>query len=185
MLDPYPFKSTGKKKSGNIPTLTYSFRDWKDRKFIVEVECYRYNLHAIKFYPHSYSESDNKYRVLTKFGQPGRLIGTCIALIGEIYRNNPTASFGFIGINSLSEQKANTKRFRVYSQAISSKISPINFSHKNYPDQSLYILVNRKEIDKDPDFVRRIEEVIEPIISDYFKNEEIEEKRPNTRKRRM
>ena len=187
MLDPYPIRSTGKKKgNGNLPTLTYIFKDWKDRKFIVEVECYKCygkTLYAIKFYPHSHRESDNKYRILTKFGQPGRLIGTCIDLIKKLYAGDPTASFGFIGVNSIGEQKANTKRFRVYSQAISNKIGAVNFIHKNYPEQSLYVLINRREIDEDPDFVLHIEEVIKPIISDHFKDEEVEEKKLNSRKR--
>ncbi len=56
---------------------------------------------------------------------------------------NPYASFGFIGANSIGEQKSNTKRFMIYQRIIKNVISPITFSHYLSEEKSAYLIFNK------------------------------------------
>ena len=62
----------------------------------------------------------------------------------KFFKDEPTASFGFIGANSISENREETKRFNIYKKVMENFFSPVHFAHHNYNKESAYILLNRK-----------------------------------------
>jgi hypothetical protein len=45
----------------------------------------------------------------------------------DIFKENPRASFGFIGANCENEDVANTKRYRVYNKIVATQVSEEKF----------------------------------------------------------
>ena len=68
----------------------------------------------------------------------------------EVARNDPRASFGFIGANKLDESEANTKRFRVYRRFMLTNFGNTVYEHYENWEKSAYLLVNRKEMEEHP-----------------------------------
>ena len=137
----------------------------KGHQYIVNVEQYNFDLFAIKFYLKSHRFSENKYKLLTGHKNPTRVIRTCVEIIRYFLRENPFASFGFIGENSIAENtQSNTKRFRVYRRVMENFFSPLVFWHFVDDEKSLYLLLNRQK--NESDIVEKIEGIIDDILSD-------------------
>lgn len=79
----------------------------------------------------------------------------------EINKKYPCSSFGFIGSNTISpkknETKTNTQRYRIYKRIIVTYFSEIHFKHVTNIDKSTYMLIRKSEIDKQPDLISRLE----------------------------
>ena len=70
----------------------------------------------------------------------------------DFFRENGYASFGFIGAHSVgkrrkgqtvTEEKANTQRFRIYQTIMFNFFGQETFEHARSVDQSAYLLINR------------------------------------------
>lgn len=90
-----------------------------------------------------------------------------MSIMGEILKINPYASFGFIGSNCDGESVENTKRYRFYSRIVATKIDNLRFLHIENVEKSAYLLVNRRELDRTPDLMDKIEEEFSDLY-DYF-----------------
>ena len=113
-------------------------------RYIAEVEHYKSDLYAIKFYLKVHQNSKDRFTVLTNLHEARPVIYTCIAILIDIYRQNNKASFAFIGSPSPKEierEKRNprqkkenrTQRFRIYSTLMSTFFSETYFEHRNSP----------------------------------------------------
>ena len=118
----------------------YTFRTRKNRRYVVDAEEYQHHTYVLKYYPLSHKSSPNKYRVLTNDGDAFRILTTCMQVFLDICRRDPLASAGFVGEALVGEGVANTKRFRVYLQTVSTFIGPNRFIHHPMPSISAYFL---------------------------------------------
>lgn len=84
-----------------------------------------------------------------------------------IYKENPRASFGFIGANCENENIGNTKRYRVYYKIVATQISDNIFKHVENVEKSAYMLINRKELEEYPNLVEEIERTFQELYN-YF-----------------
>lgn len=154
----YKFSRVGKRAGdGDFITETYiySFKSPKTgARYIAEVEHYHYDLYAIKFYLKTHQDSKDRFNVLTNLNEARPVINTCIAILVDIYRSDPKASFAFIGSPSPKEierekekpsyRKENrTQRFRVYSTLMYTYFSETYFEHRSSPRYSLYLMRNK------------------------------------------
>ncbi len=143
----YPFRLVGHRKATTgehfIKEYKFTFVAKNNQRYIVNVEQYKYNLYIIKFYLKAHSDSPNKFALLTGFNDAVKVINTCLEIMIYLYKLDKTASFGFIGANLLGEDKANTKRFRIYNKIMQNLFSPLKFNHYNYPEKSAYLLLNK------------------------------------------
>lgn len=86
----------------------------------------------------------------------------------SIYKDDPYASFGFIGVNGLGEPSTYcTKRYRVYSLIMATYFSDEYFLHKENKEKSAYIMINRKEMQSNPNLVTDIENFFYSLFT-YF-----------------
>jgi hypothetical protein len=113
-----------------------SFNCRFNHKYIINVEEYNLGdsndvIFIIKFHLKSHTDSDHKYNLLTKHKDAPRLIRTCVNVMIKFFKDEPTASFGFIGANSLSENREETKRFNIYKKVMENFFSPVHFAHHN------------------------------------------------------
>ena len=84
-----------------------------------------------------------------------------------LYKENPRASFGFIGANCENESQENTKRYRVYNKIVATQVSENIFKHVENMEKSAYMLINRGELEEYPDLVEEIERTFQELY-DYF-----------------
>ena len=84
-----------------------------------------------------------------------------------LYKENPRASFGFIGANCENEGIENTKRYRVYYKIVATQVSDNIFKHVENMEKSAYMLINRNELKEYPDLVEEIERTFQELYN-YF-----------------
>ena len=135
--------------------------------YIVRVEEYPNSMYAVKFYLKSHANSARKYQLLTNTFEARTIINTCINIMLSIYNQNDKASFGFIGSNSDGESVSNTKRYRVYSKIIATYFSDKFFMHIENIDKSVYMLLNRRQLELNSNLKEDIEESFMQMY-DYF-----------------
>ncbi len=140
----YNFIQTKEIKKHSVKEHKYSFKTRLNQRYIVNVEEYKYQLFVIKFYLKNHEHSKQKYNLLTNDGDAFRVISTCVNVILEILTLNPEASFGFIGEQSLGEEKANTKCFRIYKRVTENYFPPQKFEHAINTENSSYLILNKK-----------------------------------------
>lgn len=140
---------------------SYSFRGKSNERYIVSVEEYNYFVFVPKFYLAAHKNCKDKYnKIINKF-DCNKVISTVIHIMLLKSKSNPFASFAFIGVNSLGEEKANTKRFKLYSKIMENLISPLNFEHRFSLDKSAYLILNRHN--NEPNLLIRIERMFNEI----------------------
>lgn len=163
MLSYYPYRFV--QKVEEVPSslflkykLLYTFKSPKSHQWYwVWVEVYDSNFYAIKFHLKAHRHSDNKYNLLTGFNEVRPVINTCIAIMLEIYKGNPHASFGFIGANMQNESIVNTKRFRVYRRLMATYFNENSFEHFFNIKKSTYIMISKKELEANSNFLDELE----------------------------
>ncbi|MGN6533914.1 MAG: hypothetical protein ACTHK0_19390 [Ginsengibacter sp.] len=121
----------------------YSFRGKTKKRYIVIVEEYSHSVYIVKFCLQERKIYSDRFNHLTNLNECSRILTTIGFIMRDIHKNNPYASFGFIGSNLPGEDKENTKRFRLYSQVVSQLISPVGFEHRTSIKHSAYLLINR------------------------------------------
>ena len=134
------------------------FNIWKfnftshKRRYIIEVEQYKYSIYILKYYADCHSKSKNKYSLLFNDEKPTRIIKTCVDVMLHFYANNNNASFGFIGANSINKKKkgikisegtSNTQRFRIYKLLMYNFFGKSTFAHAFNKKYSAYLMINR------------------------------------------
>ncbi len=146
-----------------IKCRIYTF-DTENGPYVVRAEELIPTVFAIKFYPKCFRNSPRKYQLLTHFGNASRILGTCINIMIDIKKHCPRASFGFHGASSDGESKELTKRFRVYRKIFQAFFSPAEFTHVVKAEESIYLIVNQKELISQPTL---LDNITEHLLSNY------------------
>lgn len=167
----YPFTFVHRSRNcgqGILYVDIYRFKSTKSKlTYLVRVERYEHNMYAVKFYQKNHRLSPKKYQILSHTFEARRIIYTCMNVMFSIFRENPRASFGFIGANCENESEANTKRYRVYNKIVATQISEEKFKHVENINKSAYMLINREELKEYPNLVEIIEKTFQELY-DYF-----------------
>ena len=174
LKDAYPFRfvmnEVEKYANGkNISLKLCSFKSTKSNlAYIVRIELYAHNVYTVKFYPKCFSNSPNRYRLVTNTFEPRRIINTCINIMLSIYNDDDMASFGFIGANGLDEESTYcTKRYRVYSTLMATYFSEEVFEHFMLVSKSAYLLIRKSELAVHPDLLHDLNAGFKRLY-DYF-----------------
>lgn len=139
--------------------LLYSFKSTKTHyTYWVWVEVYNYNFFAVKFHLKSHRDSPHRHNIMTGLNEPRQCIKTCMAIMDEVAKQNPRASFRFIGANKIDKSEIYTKRFRVYERYMASYFDNKDYLHHVNYAKSAYMLINRKQLEEHPTL---IDEVVE------------------------
>ncbi|OOQ61162.1 hypothetical protein [Mucilaginibacter pedocola] len=132
-----------------ICTHNYTFKTEKTQ-YIAKVEQYIHNIYIIKFFRKQDKNRKNRYSLLTNERKCTRIVSTCIHILISILKNDELASFGFLGANTVTKEyeegKSDTKRFRIYKQAMENLIGDKVFAHSMDKQHSTYLMVNRKNV---------------------------------------
>lgn len=137
--------------------------------YIIEVEKYKNNIYALKFYRRLHKGNKERFNLLSNEGKCSRIIGTCFSIFFDIYTKNPLASFGFIGSNTIdktshiTEPKEQTKRFRIYSVAFLNYFGEKTFTHFENQKYSTYLAISNKN-----ESVLSIKEEADKILDDLI-----------------
>jgi hypothetical protein len=127
----------------------YSFRT-HSYPYLIEVEQYKHNIYVLKFYRRIHKGNKDKFHLMTNEGKCSRIIGTCFSIFMDIYAKNPLASFGFVGSNTIDrsnrfiEPKEETKRFKIYRNAVFNYFGEETFSHFADAKYSVYLAISNK-----------------------------------------
>lgn len=151
-------------ESGDIQTrILFSFKSPMSKQtYYVWVDKCAYNIYVIKFHLKNHRLSKYKYNILTNLGEARNVLYTCITiLINEFYNKDNMASFGFVASNLKDEGYANTKRLHFYEKFITTFIGGSKFEHYKYEEQSVYLLVSRYAIDRNPNLINTYFEMLQ------------------------
>ena len=169
--DCYPFTFVHRSRNcgqGILYVDIYRFKSTKSNLvYLVRVERYEHNMYAVKFYQKNHRLSPKKYQILSNTFEARRIIYTCMNVMFHVYKENPRASFGFIGANCENESQENTKRYRVYNKIVATQVSENIFKHVENMGKSAYMLINRDELKEYPNLVEEIERTFQELY-DYF-----------------
>lgn len=70
---------TDRRNEAHLQTkYLYRFKTRLNRTYLVEIEEYRYDTYAIKFYLKNHADSPNRYNLLTHDGDAFRILSTCL-----------------------------------------------------------------------------------------------------------
>lgn len=125
-------------------TDVYRFKTRFNRVYFIVVEAFNSNVYAIKFHLRIHQHLPNKYQFKIDDGDAFRIFSTCISMASIILENDPKASFGFIGQNSIDESIILTQRYRIYNQLAKRYFQPKNYTHHKDEKNSIYFLANKK-----------------------------------------
>ena len=176
-LDSYKYKFITKINKGAeypVRLLFYKFKSTKTKKtYHVHVEIHPYNFFGIKFFLKDHKNEKDKFCISTNLNEPRPVIYTCINIMLDILKDNPRATFGFIGsrtkkqiiwigkekkiVRVKEELEENTKRLRVYRMILLTFIKQDVFEHIIDEEKSTYILANKKSIKDDNELLNKIE----------------------------
>lgn len=165
-LKGYEFRHAGSGRKKDPPLIQehkYTFKaSPKNLKYIVNVEEYPHNVYVLKFHLKNHTHSKWKYCELTDVGLvPARkILFTCIDIGYQIRSKNELASFGFLGNPTKEEVRTKhfnkTKRFRVYDNYARFFFSPDTYEHIMDEEKSIYLLLNKKAVAKEPKLLSEI-----------------------------
>ena len=75
----------------------------------------------------------------------------------DVFQKDPKASFFFIGAEDEKDEMGEaTRRYRIYRTFVSDVLSSKYFKHHRNNELSLYILVNKKAVADEQQYVQRI-----------------------------
>jgi len=135
----------------------YRFRSEKSHLFyMVRVEVYREHVYGVKFFLKKMQNSPKKYSFLTNTYEPRVIVYSIFQLMLTIQREDPKATFMFIGNPDEGGTHDNTRRYKLYSALVENRISDRYFKHIRNDKVSLYILANRIQLEDNPLFANNI-----------------------------
>lgn len=146
-------KKTCKDPTAHQFSLIYKFFSPKTKLvYVLSAEYHSEDIFSIKFYPKCYKHSDFKYNRIINKGDLGNILVTCAKVVPILLSEYPTASFGFIGSQTVEKRTQKTEpldsnqRFRIYKHLTSVLFGTKTFEHFEYPSISGYLLINRINI---------------------------------------
>ena len=160
----YPFtyrKGPSHKDGLLVCTHYYTFRTRKNRRYVVEAEQYQHHVYVLKFYPLAHKNSVNRFKLLLNDGDAFRILSTCMRVFADVFKRDSLSSAGFVGEASLGENRAFTKRFRIYFQAVITFVEPALFIHHPMPGISAYFLERRAN--PEPDLKAKAEKMFREL----------------------
>lgn len=117
----------------------------------------------------TYLNCAHKYGINSGLFEVRPVIYTCIRIILEdIYAKDPLSSFGFIGSNTThylengnikkldeikTEDKNNTRRYRIYKRIMLTFFSPDQFEHIYNEEFSSYVIIRKRQIESNPNII--------------------------------
>lgn len=162
MTDGYPFifQMNDRSEHDNLLeyTLQYRFKSTKsNHTYIVRVERYIEHTYCLKFYDKANSLSGNKFSLRTSTFEPRTIFYTLVHIMMDVFQKDPKASFFFIGAEDEKDEMGEaTRRYRIYRTFVSDVLSSKYFKHHRNNELSLYILVNKKAVADEQQYVQRI-----------------------------
>ncbi len=151
MFTPYPYKKSGEEKGvpqvdDFIKAIQFTFDCRFNYRYMVRLEEYPSKVFMIKFHLRRDKNNNNRYKLLTGFHDASRVIGTCIHIALDFWKEKvPDASFGLIGVWSVGEDESkSSKRYHLYVRVLQAKFSPVHFLHQDIPSKSAYFMISRK-----------------------------------------
>lgn len=151
----------------------WSFKSEKSNKrYVVEVESFSHNFFGIKFYWKGVSLSRDRYSLLTNDYEPRTIILSCVMIMFHYLKTEECVSFGFVAAPDIMENKIvrnnPNKRFRFYRRMMLSLFGPDVFLQAYDVNTSLYLLINREEMDKGKISLSDIEREISDLYDGDF-----------------
>lgn len=163
---PYPFISLGEHctlEADPVKRFQYKFQA-RHRKYLVTIELFSFGLAAIK-YCDVKDKNDKKraYRKIFNEGDSFRIITTCLFIMLDFWKKNPSISFAFYAVprepdeNILQKefkserrrqvfiQEYKRVRFKIYEYAMLNLSPPQNFIQTRDVNNSIYLLVNKAQ----------------------------------------
>lgn len=158
-------------------TDIWTFKSKKSNKrYIVEVEHFSNHFLGLKFYWKGVADSKDRYSLLTGDYEPRTIIMSCIHLMLQYFHRNPFSSFGFVAapdLNPESTQRPN-KRFRFYRAMLLNTFGSKTFIQAYDINTSVYVLINRNQIESGQVSLHKIEEEISRMYEgDYSLVEDV------------
>lgn len=149
----------------------WGFRSTKSNKrYIVEVEYFAHDFLGLKFYWKGVESSKKRYSLLTNDFEPRTIIMSCVQVMLRYYHKNKFSSFGFVAANDIecnAEQKPN-KRFRFYRAMMLNLFGNQTFLQGYDIESSLYILVNREQLERGTITIDQIETAISELYNGNY-----------------
>lgn len=151
----------------------WSFKSQKSNKrYIVEVEYFSHNFLGLKFYWKGVATSKERYSLLTNDFEPRTIILSCVMIMFDYLKSANCVSFGFVAapdlIGNNSDSTIPNKRFRFYRRMMLSLFGPDVFKQAYDANNSLYLLINRKEMEDGNITLSQIEEEISGLYEGNF-----------------
>ncbi len=129
---------------GAICIHKFRFKTIKNRVYFVNIPQFEKHTYSVKFYARNHRLSDDRYRLMLDDYDARNVIFTVLKISLRILEMDKVASFAFVGMPGLDEKHTNTKRFRVYTLFTSFFISSKDFIHAKDENNSIYVLLNKK-----------------------------------------
>jgi len=150
-----------------IAKRLYKFKTLANRVYHVHIHEYEHRVFVLKFHL-KIDESDRlRFNKTLNDFDTGRVLRTVIDISLSILKEEPFASFAFVGIFKVSSEDYKlyresrethaTQRFRIYKTIAENLLGTETFIHSMEPRISAYLLINKKNINSES----LIEEVID------------------------
>jgi hypothetical protein len=162
---PYNFQKVAVNETlATNPTKKIYFKfKAKHRTYFVTLEVYSFDIVAIKYCDVKDKDSKNAYRKIFNDHDGFRVITTCLYIMLDYWKTNPTVTFAFYAVpRDFNKEKFNKKfikeideqlfiekykkvRFNIYRYAMVNLFPPQNFVQLRDTKNCLYILLNKKQ----------------------------------------
>lgn len=155
----------------------WTFRSEKSKKrYIVEVEGFENEFYGIKFYWKGVEKSKDRYSLLTNDFEPRTILRSCIQVMLEYHRLNPLVSFGFVAAPDLDsdikrkniDTSSGSRRFKFYQRLMINLFGPETFYQIADTSNTIYLMVNKKQLDRGVISLKDIEKRINQTYSGNY-----------------
>ncbi|MFZ5998863.1 MAG: hypothetical protein ACOYW3_00005, partial [Bacteroidota bacterium] len=129
-----------------IGKACYAFRTNKGRRYLVLIHEYEYKVFVIKFHDARYKNSALRFNMMTGEFDCGRVLRTVIEIAALTLRNEPLASFAFVGVYKIGKETKdteNSQRHRIYMKLAENFLGGQTFIHSYENKSNCYLLVNK------------------------------------------
>lgn len=146
----YPFELVGtipgKAGDNQVETLVYRFVSAKSgHRYVVHIERYVKDLYCIKFFDDTTDDSAHNFSHLVSTYEPRTIFRTLVNISFDVLRHNNEASFMYIGAaDDKDTPQRPTRRYRVYKLYMDYYSLDEWFNTRDFDEQSMCVLVNRK-----------------------------------------
>lgn len=125
-------------------SLLFRFESSKSHHhYLVRIERYVNNLYCIKFFDETTDSSKGDFSHLSATYEPRTIFRTVVSIALEVFRNNPLASFMYIGAADKKDNKDRpTRRYRVYQMYMMDYDIHDWFEPADFVNHSMSLLVN-------------------------------------------